>query len=242
MGLIVSGFMLGISLIVAVGPQNILVIKQGIRREYVTLVLAICFFSDAILYALGVVSIGHISALAPQVLVILRVLGAAYLLWFAFSAVRDALHPHRLTVTDERSPEVPEYSSYSRPSALDDATPLPIDAPGSGTSTVTTRQRVTSRRPAWVGPALTALALTWLNPGAYIDTIVMVGGVANQHGDPGRWFFAGGALLASAVWFPLIGYGARALAEPLSSPKVWSVLNWCIAAMLCFIAYRLLLG
>ncbi|MCF4006998.1 LysE/ArgO family amino acid transporter [Corynebacterium uropygiale] len=232
--------MLGISLIVAVGPQNILIIKQGIRQEYVTLVLAICFLSDVVLYTIGVVSIGHISTLAPHALLVLRILGAIYLLWFAFSAARDALHPHRLSVTEENEPEVPREHILAE--GLDDGETHVLPAQNSGGGSVATRERVRLRRPAWVAPALTALALTWLNPGAYIDTIVMVGGVANQHGDPGRWFFAGGALLASAVWFPLIGYGARALAEPLSSPRVWSVLNWVIAAMLCFIAIRLLLG
>ena len=93
----------------------------------------------------------------------------------------------------------------------------------------------------WVRPALAAVALTWLNPSAYLDSLVMIGGLANQYGDPGRWLFTGGALLASFIWFPVVGYGAGLLAGPLSSPKVWRVLNVAIAAVLAGLAVKLAL-
>ncbi|MBZ8177122.1 LysE family transporter [Corynebacterium sp. 3HC-13] len=225
MALVMSGFFLGISLIVAVGPQNILMIKQGIRREYITLVIAICFCSDMALYAIGVLSVGHISQLSPHILLVLRWLGALYLLWFAAMSIRDALHPKRVSVIDSQEPQ----------------RVIDPDYPGGGTALKTRQQTQThTTQRTWVQPALAALTLTWLNPGAYVDTIVMVSGIANQYGNPGRWLFTLGALLASAVWFPMIGYGARALSRPLSSPQVWRVLNWVIAGILCLIAMKLI--
>lgn len=86
-----------------------------------------------------------------------------------------------------------------------------------------------------------AIALTWLNPAAYLDSLVMIGGVANQYGETLRWLFAGGALLASLIWFPVVGYGARLLSGPLSSRRVWRVLNVVIGVVLAMIAVQVAL-
>ena len=66
-----------------------------------------------------------------------------------------------------------------------------------------------SRRPA----VLRAIALTWLNPHVYLDTVLLLGSIANTHGHAGRWWFAAGASLASVLWFTGLGFGAR-LASP----------------------------
>ena len=58
-----------------------------------------------------------------------------------------------------------------------------------------------------------AVAFTWLNPHVYLDTVLLLGSVANAHGSPGRWWFAAGAGTASALWFTGLGFGAR-LARP----------------------------
>ena len=55
----------------------------------------------------------------------------------------------------------------------------------------------------------TAAALTFLNPHVYLDTVLLLGSIANQHGDTGRWVFAVGAVLGSFVWFFGLAYGAR---------------------------------
>ena len=60
---------------------------------------------------------------------------------------------------------------------------------------------------------LTAVALTWLNPHVYLDTVVLLGSIAQQH--PHRWIFGIGAAAASAVWFTALGTGARRLAPLL---------------------------
>ena len=88
----------------------------------------------------------------------------------------------------------------------------------------------------------TCAAFTWLNPHVYLDTVVLVGSVANARAVGEQAPFAFGAALASFVWFFSIGYGAKALRGPLSQPKVWQVIDLAIAAIMFWIAIKLLLG
>ncbi len=85
-------------------------------------------------------------------------------------------------------------------------------------------------------------AFTWLNPHVYIDTVVLVGSIANARATGEQAPFAAGASLASFVWFFAIGYGAKALRGPLSQPKVWRAIDLSIAAIMFWIAIKLLLG
>lgn len=83
-----------------------------------------------------------------------------------------------------------------------------------------------------------ALALTWLNPHVYLDTVLMLGSIAATHGDT-RWFFAAGAMLASILWFTALGYGARGLAKWLNTPRAWRILDAIIAVVMIAIAVSL---
>ncbi|GAA3374494.1 MULTISPECIES: LysE/ArgO family amino acid transporter [Streptomyces] len=76
---------------------------------------------------------------------------------------------------------------------------------------------------------LTCLAMTWLNPHVYLDTVLLVGSLAADRGDL-RWAFGIGAGLASLIWFATLGYGARLLSGPLSRPGAWRVLDGLVAA------------
>ncbi|MFT4084870.1 MAG: LysE family transporter [Nocardioides sp.] len=92
------------------------------------------------------------------------------------------------------------------------------------------------------GPVLLkAVALTWLNPHVYLDTVLLLGSLANAHGD-GRWWFALGAGLGSLCWFVALGYGARLLAPLLARPGAWRALDVVIAAIMIAMALRLALG
>lgn len=96
--------------------------------------------------------------------------------------------------------------------------------------------------PAGLGAALaTVLALTWLNPHVYLDTLVLLGSLANAQGE-GRWAFGFGAASASALWFPLLGYGARALSGFFARPAAWRALDAFVAALMAGLAAMLLLG
>jgi L-lysine exporter family protein LysE/ArgO len=82
-------------------------------------------------------------------------------------------------------------------------------------------------------------ALTWLNPHVYLDTVVLLGSVANAHGPSGRWWFAVGACVASTLWFTVLGFGARFAAGLLATPRAWQVLDLLIAATMIGIAVKL---
>jgi L-lysine exporter family protein LysE/ArgO len=85
----------------------------------------------------------------------------------------------------------------------------------------------------------TTLALTFLNPHVYLDTVLMLGNLAAARGDL-RWWFAGGAALGSVIWFTALGFGAHKLAEPLSRPKVWMVIDYLIGAVMVVLAVYLI--
>lgn len=88
----------------------------------------------------------------------------------------------------------------------------------------------------------TAAALTFLNPHVYLDTVLLLGSIANQHGDDGRWVFAAGAAVGSFAWFFGLGYGARRLAPVFARPSAWRVLDGLIAVVMTLIALSLALG
>ncbi|WP_199907685.1 LysE/ArgO family amino acid transporter [Nocardioides terrigena] len=96
--------------------------------------------------------------------------------------------------------------------------PVALDADGG--SSMTVRRAV-----------LLTLALTWLNPHFYLDAILMLGTVANSFGDQ-RWWFCAGAIAASLVWFPALGFGARSLRGIFARPSAWRVLDSGIAVLM----------
>jgi len=75
---------------------------------------------------------------------------------------------------------------------------------------------------------LTCLALTWLNPHVYLDTVLLLGSVANSYGTE-RWAFGVGAAAASVLWFAGLGFGGRLLGGLFARPGAWRVLDIVIA-------------
>jgi L-lysine exporter family protein LysE/ArgO len=194
----VAGFGTGLSLIVAIGAQNAFVLRQGIRRDGVLAVVAICALSDAVLIALGVGGVGAVVAAFPDVLTVVGIVGGAFLLCYGFLAARRAFRPSVMNVTG-----VP---------------------PGNARHVV-----------------LTCLALTWLNPHVYLDTVLLLGTVAAHRGDL-RWAFGAGATLASLCWFTALGFGARLLTGFFARPSSWRVLDGLVAATMVTLGVSLVVG
>ncbi|MYS90850.1 MULTISPECIES: LysE/ArgO family amino acid transporter [Streptomyces] len=88
---------------------------------------------------------------------------------------------------------------------------------------------------------LTCLAMTWLNPHVYLDTVFLLGSVAADHG-PLRWTFGLGAVLASLCWFAALGFGARMLGRFLAKPAAWRVLDGLVAATMIVLGAVLITG
>ena len=194
-----AGLLTGLSLIVAIGAQNAYVLRQGLAREHVGLVVAICALSDLVLIAAGVAGIGRVVEHAPWVLDVVRWLGVAFLTWYGVSSLLRARKPESLRADEQVS---------------------------------------VSRR----GVAARALALTWLNPHVYLDTVLLLGTIANHEGPSGRWWFAAGAALGSILWFSGLGYGARYASRFLSSHRAWQVLDVLIGLTMLLIAVKLATG
>ena len=192
-----TGMVTGLGLIVAIGAQNAFVLRQGLRREHIGVVVALCIVSDALLIFGGTAGIGALVSRFPAVLEILRWAGAAYLAWWGIRSLISAV----------------------RPSALEAQAPR-----AKGTVILTT------------------LALTFLNPHVYLDTVVLLGSLANHYGPDTRWLFAGGAAVGSILWFTALGYGARSLSGPLNRPRTWQVVDLLIGIVMLVLAVRLVLG
>jgi L-lysine exporter family protein LysE/ArgO len=86
-----SGLASGLSLIVAIGAQNAFVLRQGLQRSHVALVIAVCAVSDLVLILLGVAGIGAIIERAPAVLDVVRWAGAAFLVGYGAIAAWRAI-------------------------------------------------------------------------------------------------------------------------------------------------------
>ena len=92
-----SGFLLGASLIIAIGAQNAFVLRQGLLRRHVFIVCLICALSDALLIAAGVAGLGTLIATSPQLIMLVTIGGALFLFAYAALAFRRAFDPHALT-------------------------------------------------------------------------------------------------------------------------------------------------
>lgn len=190
-----AGLGLGLSLIVAIGAQNAYVLRQGLRREHVPAIVAVCAISDAVLIVAGVAGAGLVFDRWPWLVPAVRVGGAVFLLGYAVLAARRAVRPSTLTA----------------------------DA-----GTVT-------RLPAALG---TVVALTWLNPHVYLDTVVLLGSVAQSY-EGRQWWFAAGAVVGSVAWFTALGVGARLLRPLFARPAAWRLLDGSIALVMAGIAASL---
>jgi L-lysine exporter family protein LysE/ArgO len=194
-----TGLVFGLSLIVAVGPQNLFVLQQGVRREHVGLVVAICSSADVALIAAGVGGLGLAIAQHHWPLDMARLGGASFIFLSAALAAHRAFQART--------------------------------APHMAASTAGSRAAV-------VGASV---AFTLLNPGVYLDTVVLVGSIANT--DQGRqWWFGAGAAVASVLWFAGLGFGARLLAPVFSTARAWWWLDVFTAAVLAAVGCRLLVS
>lgn len=194
-----AGFLLGGSLIVAIGAQNAFVIRQGVLNAHVFWVCVFCALSDTTLIWAGVFGLGVLVRALPWFVSVMTYGGAAFLLWYGIKAFRRALHPTGMGAAGEQAGDL--------------KTTLMASA-----------------------------AFTLLNPHVYLDTVILVGSIANARPQGQQAAFASGASLASLLWFFGLGYGARALGPWLGQPRVWRAIDFCIAAIMVLLAVKLMTG
>jgi L-lysine exporter family protein LysE/ArgO len=103
LGAALTGLVTGLSLIVAIGAQNAFVLRQGLARQHVGIVVAICAVADVVLIVAGVAGIGRIVERAPAALDVVRWLGVAFLTWYGVSSLLRARHAEALEASEERA-------------------------------------------------------------------------------------------------------------------------------------------
>ncbi|GAC02573.1 putative amino acid transporter [Gordonia namibiensis NBRC 108229] len=194
----IAGLLTGAGLIVAIGPQNVFVLRQGVARRHTGAIVAACAISDVVLIVAGVAGLGAIVAAHPQVVTVAKLVGGLYVLVLGLLAAKRCLRSNEAIAANAE-----EAESAGR----------------------------------WVAVG-TALALTWLNPHVYLDTVLTMGAIANGHGN-GKWAFAIGACLASILWFTALGGGARRLSHFFASPRAWKILDAVVAVIMIGMAVAL---
>ena len=197
----IEGFGLGAGLIIAIGAQNAYVLRQGLRRQHVFAVAAVCFSIDCALIAVGAGGFASLLRVVPKLQEFAAWGGAVFLALYSLRAFAAALHPGVLKAEN----------------GAEDGDTL---------NTV----------------LATALALSLLNPHVYLDTVILLGGLASLYPQAERLAFALGALVASGLWFYGLGYGAQKLAPLFASPKAWRLLDAFVGCVMAALATSLVIG
>ncbi len=185
MNIFLSGMLLSLSLIVAIGPQNAHVLRMGLLRSHVGITVVACAITDALLIAIGVFGLAKLGDLSPQINAALVGAAILFLMNYGWQAAKRARLP-----------------------------------------AVQGLQAAQKEAPRNKGAALSsALAFSWLNPHAWIDTAVIIGTASLAYSAPSNLMFGFGAAVGSALWFVTLGLGAAAMAQKLSHPFVWRAID-----------------
>jgi L-lysine exporter family protein LysE/ArgO len=172
-----SGFVMGGTLIIAVGAQNSFLIEQSMKRQWTTLFVLLFILSDAISISLGAMGFGLLLQEYPTLVTITKWAGVAFLLWIAYNKIKSSM-------------------------------------------------------------ANDALAVTWLNPHFYLDTLLLMGNLASQWQE-NKWWFVGGAIGASVVWFVGLSTLTARFAHHMQRPNFWRWFNRLNAAVLGMVSLQL---
>ncbi len=194
----VQGFGLGLAMIVPLGPQNVLVMNQGIRRQYHLMTAGLCLLSDLLLICAGVFGGSTLLATQPALLLVITGVGMAFLGWYGYGAISYA------------------WQGREQSGAMPALKPL-------------NRQRV----------IMTMLAVTWLNPHVYLDTLVILGSVGGQMEPQARQWFAAGSVGASVVWFYGLALLSARLSPWLNQIRVQRIIQPVVGIIMWLVALKL---
>jgi len=191
-----SGFVMGGTLIIAVGAQNSFLIEQSLKRQWTGLFVLLFIVSDAISISLGAMGFGLLLQEYPLLVSVTKWAGVIFLLWFAFNKLKASM--------------------------ADDALVLEMS------------KKQTSFKRAF----LIAMAVTWLNPHFYLDTLLLMGNLASQW-KLNKWWFVLGAVWASIVWFVGLSTLTAKFAHHMQRPSFWRWFNRLNAAVLGAVSIQL---
>ncbi len=196
----INGGLLGGALIIAIGAQNLFVLRQGMARDQVFIVVLLSSLIDATLIVLGALGLGSLIATVPWLVPFASWGGAGFLLVFGGLSLFKAF----FSKPQNNSQEVTATSSFKK-------------------------------------AALMTLAFGLLNPHVYLDTVILLGGIAATYEISPRLYFVFGAVTMSFVWFFAIGYGARTLTPLMRKQMGARVLDLLVALMMFIVAANLII-
>jgi L-lysine exporter family protein LysE/ArgO len=194
---------LSLSLIMAIGPQNAHVLRMGLQRQHLVLTVAVCALADIFLISLGVLGLAQLGGLSDKLQGALVGAGVLFLGVYGWQAFQRFRQPVR-----------------GVPVAVEGARAVQTAGAGAVPVGVTRRQAV-----------LSALAFSWLNPHAWLDTAVLIGTASLAYGQGSR-VFGMGAAAGSVVWFLALGVAAFWVGRRLNSLHVWRARDGLVALMM----------
>lgn len=202
---LVKGFVISLSLFVAIGPQNAYLIRKGLLRSQVLLVTTTCFLSHALMVSLGSMGMGSLLKEGTLEAALVSFGGGLFLTWCGAMSLKEALHPTILSLSNTKTPKAQDWPfSKDRWAAI-----LPI------------------------------LAFTYLNPHVYIDSLVVLAGVAATYESLERLYFMAGAVTALGFWFYGIGYGAAFFSSKFKDQKILRLFDFLAAIVIWLTAVYL---
>ncbi len=197
-----NGFVMGTSLIIAIGLQNAFVLRQGIKQRHVFITALTAALCDITLIGAGVLGFGALVESAPWLLDYITWGGIAFLVAYA----------------------VKSFISAAKPKTMEQQNAKGLLKDDSAKSTI-----------------ILILSVSLLNPHAYLDTLVLLGGLSAAYEGAGKYVFGAGAMLGSLCWFFSLAYGARYLAPIFQKSKSWQILDALIGIVMLIIAASLFL-
>ncbi|MGL4860714.1 MAG: arginine exporter ArgO [Enterobacteriaceae bacterium] len=192
----IQGMALGAAMIIPLGPQNMLVMNQGIRRQHHLTVASLCSLSDIILICVGVFGGSLLLSQSPLLLMLLTWGGTLFLLWYGWGALKS--------VWRQQWQPVQQESARGRRAVI-----------------------------------LTLMAVTWLNPHVYLDTVVILGSIGGQLPSYQRLGFAGGAITASLWWFFSLALMGAWLSPWLNRAMAQRIINLLVVVVMWSVAFQL---
>lgn len=192
-----KGFTLTLSMIIPIGTQNAMMLKQSINKQHHKKTAALFVLYDIILISLGVLGGSILLSSSETLFDLLTWGGILFLVTYGLLSMKSAL----------------------------------LKPEGSG-------ETVLKQKSAKV-IFFTTLAVTFLNPHAYIDTVMVIGSVGGQYTGDVKLFFLMGCIIGSFTWFTALTFGASKLSNQLNKPRVKMTIDIIIALVMWAIAWSL---
>jgi len=171
----IQGFIIGLSLIIAIGPQNLFVIRQGLIKNYIFIVCLICSLSDSLLIIIGITLSSYLINISSIFVTSLKIIGSLWLIIYGILKIKNAITSEDIEI------EV--------------------------------NKKIINN------VVIATLALTFLNPHVYLDTIVLIGSIALNFEN--KISFGLGVILSSFVFFFSLGYFSQFLSRFIKSKRSW---------------------